>query len=347
VDTVKGDPSRADKKKLRRRVSSVDVAKHAGVSQASVSRTFSRKGNVAEKTRQKVLEAAYELGYNPNAIARGLIQSSTNIIGVVMLRFMNPFYAFLLKEFTREFQRLGYVTMLLSIENEQELDDALPVALQYYVDGIIITSATLSSKMAESCMQTGTPVVLFNRYTTIENVNSVRTDNVGGGRVVADYLVSRGHRRIAYVAGEKNSSTNQDREKGFRERLQEHRLEISNYAQGDYTYDSGYAAAKELLQDGELPDAVFCANDLMALGLMDAARYEFGLAIPDRLAVVGFDDIPMASWPAYKLTSYHQPVRRLVEETIDVLVRAIADIDAEVETKLISGELIERRSSKQ
>jgi DNA-binding LacI/PurR family transcriptional regulator len=294
-----------------------------------------------------VLEAAYELGYNPNAIARGLIQSSTNIIGIVMLRFMNPFYAFLLKEFTREFQRLGYVTMLLSIENEQEVDEALPVALQYYVDGIIITSATLSSRMAKSCMESGTPVVLFSRYTSIGNINSVRTDNVGGGRTIADYLISTGRKNICYVAGEQRSSTNQDREKGFRERLAEHRLDVWDYKQGDYTFESGYEAGLNLMNNGELPDAVFCANDLMALGLMDAVRYELGIKIPEQLAVVGFDNIPMSNWPSYRLTSYHQPVERLVKETVDVLTNAINEPDAEVETKLISGDLIERRSSKQ
>ncbi len=337
--------NRIPKQKNRKRASSVDVAKRAGVSQATVSRVFSKQDTVSDTTRSKVLQAAEELGYNPNAIARGLIQNATNIIGIVMLRFMNPFYAYMLKNFTLELLNRGYVSMLFAIDDEREIEEALPKALQYYVDGLIITSATLTSRMAEGCVHTGTPVVLVNRYTGLKGINTVRTDNVGGGRRIAEYFIERRFKKIAYLAGETGSSTNLDRRKGFVERLGEAGRKVNVEVSGDYSYESGYELGKELLTSKTRPDAVFCANDLMAFGLMDVARSVCGLNVPDDLAVVGFDDIPMSSWPVYSLTTYHQPVDSLVEETIDVLLGAINDPESEAVTKVLAGKLIERGSA--
>ena len=337
--------SKVLKQKNRKRASSVDVAKRAGVSQATVSRVFTKQDTVTDTTRIKVMNAAEELGYNPNAIARGLIQNATSIIGIVMLRFMNPFYAYMLKKFTLELLNRGFVSMLFAIDDEREIEEALPKALQYYVDGLIITSATLSSRLAQGCVHTGTPVVLVNRYTSLKEINTVRTDNVAGGRRIAEYFIERRFKKIAYLAGETGSSTNLDRREGFVQRLGEVALKVEAEVSGDYSYESGYELGKELLTSRNRPDAVFCANDLMAFGLMDVARSICGLNIPRELAVVGFDDIPMSSWPVYSLTTYHQPVDSLVEETIDVLLGAIKDQESEAVTKVLAGDLIVRGSA--
>ena len=196
-------------------VSQIDVARLAGVSQAAISRTFTPGASVSDETRSKVMEAAAKLGYRPNVIARSLIRRSTNMIGLVVMRFTNPFYAGMIRDFTRALQDLGYLTLLFNIADVEEVEDALPAALQYQVDGLIITSATLSSRMAEECARSGTPVVLFNRYASSGNVNVVRCDDVLGGRLVADALLDAGHRRLAYIAGEEGASTNRDREQGF------------------------------------------------------------------------------------------------------------------------------------
>ena len=132
--------------------SQIDVARLANVSQAAVSRTFTKGASVSEETRTKVLAAAKELGYRPNVIARSLIQKSTNIIGLVVMRFTNPFYACMIREFTKALQEQGYWTLILNIAQAQELEETLPTALQYQVDGLIITSTTLSSSLAEECV---------------------------------------------------------------------------------------------------------------------------------------------------------------------------------------------------
>jgi DNA-binding LacI/PurR family transcriptional regulator len=261
-----------------------------------------------------------------------------------MARVASPFYAVVLREFSRKLQDVGYRTLLLNIEYGHRLEEALPTALQYQVDGIVITSATLSSQMAESCVRAGTPVVMFNRYEPGNSVNTVCCDNVGGGRLVANTLIEAGHTRFAHIAGDKDSSTNRDREKGFTDRLRECGHVLQFREGGDNSYQSGYRAATRLLQADNLPDAIFCTSDLMALGAIDAARIEFHLNVPDDLSIIGFDDIDMASWPIYSLTTVRQSIGRMVNVAIDVLLDAIVSPEGETVIKLIPGELVRRGS---
>ena len=187
------DQTSPDTSKRKQRVSQKDVARRAGVSQATVSRVFTDDGSVSDQKREQVLAVAEELGYRPDAIARSLVQRDTRIIGLVIVRFTNPFYARMIKDFTRRLQERGYSTLLLNVEDSQEMEERLPTALQYRVDGVIITSAMLSSKMAEEYARTGTPIVLFNRYTHGGHVNAVCCDNTEGGRLAAQTLLEGGH----------------------------------------------------------------------------------------------------------------------------------------------------------
>jgi DNA-binding LacI/PurR family transcriptional regulator len=330
-----------------RGLSQIDVARLAGVSQAAVSRTFTPGASVAEETRSKILAAAEQLGYRPNAIARSLIQKSTNMIGLVVMRFTNPFYARMIRDFTRALQEQGYWTLILNIAQNKELEETLPMALQYQVDGLIITSATLSSKLADECMRSGTPLVLFNRYATDQHSNVVRCDNLEGGRLVADALLDAGHARLAYIAGEEATSTNRDREAGFINRLRErgYRLHYRESA-GDYRYEPGIAAANRLLQRDDPPDAIFCANDLIAMGVLDVARRKLNIQVPEQISVIGFDDIPQAAWLSYDLTTVRQPFEDLVENTIQVLMNAINNPENQAIEKVISPGLIWRSSAR-
>ena len=327
--------------------SQIDVARLAGVSQAAVSRTLTPGGIVSDETRAKVMAAVEQLGYRPNVIARSLVQNSTNIIGLVVKRFTNPFYAQMIQDFTRALQEQGYWALVLNVADNQKLEDALPIVLQYQVDGLIITSATLSSNLAEECARSGTPVVLFNRYVSDGHTHVVSCDNYEGGRIVADALLDAGHKRLAYIAGEEFSSTNRDRETGFVHRLHErgHALACRESA-GDYSYELGYVAANRLLQGDNPPDGVFCANDLIAMATLDVARCTLNLKVPDELSIIGFDDIPCAAWPTYDLTTVRQPFGELVDSTIQVLIDAINTPDSEVMVKMVSPYLIWRSSSR-
>jgi len=325
--------------------SQIDVARLAGVSQAAVSRVFTPGASVSEDTRAKVMAAVEQLGYRPNVIARSLVSNSTNIIGLVVKRFTNPFYAQMIQDFTRALQEQGYWALVLNIAENEELEKALPMALQYRVDGLIITSATLSSHLAQECARSGTPVVMFNRYATEGDAHVVCCDNTLGGRLVADAFLDAGCSRIAFIAGEESSSTNRDRETGFVNRLQERgQALIFRESAGDYSYELGYQASVRLLQGAQRPDAVFCANDLIAMALLDLARCKLNIKVPEELSIIGFDDIPSAAWPGYNLTTVRQPFGMLVDSTIQVLLDAINNPGLETVQRVVPPTITWRES---
>lgn len=333
--------------RIAARVSSIEVARLAGVSQSTVSRVFSADGpNVAEKTRQRVLNAAAALGYQPNAIARMMSKGRSDIIGIVVANIANLFYPFVLDKFLTRLQEIGRHVLLFTVPPDQEMDDILPLVLQYQVDALIITSATLSSAMAQECSRRGTPVILFNRHVDAEGVSTISTDNLNGGRQVADLLLDTGHTRIAYVAGTPHTSTNSDRERGFTARLSERGHAIAVRLQGNFTYDSAFTVVRDLLfstAPNARPDALFCANDSMALGAIDAAK-SLGIRIPDDLSVIGFDNIPMAGWNAYDLTTIAQDVDAMIALTIETMLARIADPDTPTGLHTIPGRLCVRGS---
>ncbi len=328
-----------------KKITSVDVARLAGVSQSTVSRAFGTGNELTEETKKKVLKAAMELKYRPNAIARSLTSQNTNIVGIVMANAKSPFYSKTLDEFTIKLQKLGKQTLLFSVEKGRDIDEILSHVLEYRVDGLVITSATISSEMAEECANIGTPVILFNRYATGTNVSAVCCDNVKGGRDVADYLLDRGYTQLAYIGGNPKSSTNIDRLKGFQERLQERGFSDLLIRNDEYSYESGYRIAKELILEGKKPEVIFCASDIVALGAMDAAKHEFNLKTPEEIAIVGFDDIEMASWPTYSLTTIQQPIEEMTEFAIDLLESKIKKMNTKCELKLFPGKLIKRGSA--
>ncbi len=328
-----------------RRVTSIEVARRAGVSQSTVSRAFSDNGNVAPETLAQILKVARKLGYRPNAIARSLITKRTSIVGIVMAQITSPFYPYVLELFTQRLHEVGRRVLLFTTGPHEEVDDILPQVLEYQVDGLVITSATLSSAMVNECVRHGTPVVLFNRYVQGANASAVCCDNYAGGRQVADLLLDAGHRRLAYITGRQNTSTNLDREKGFGDCLRERGVTTWLREPGCYTYESGFEAARRLLQRADPPDAIFGANDITAMGAIDAAR-ELGARIPDELSIIGFDDIPAADWSAYALTTIRQPVKAMIEQSIELLLERVESPDLKPVVKFIPGELVKRGSAR-
>jgi DNA-binding LacI/PurR family transcriptional regulator len=329
-----------------RRKTSIDVARLANVSQSAVSRTFSENGKVSAATRAKVLAAARALDYTPNVIARSLITQRTNMIGMVMADITNPFYPNVLEKFTLRLREMGQQVLLIAVQPDQGTDDLLPPLLQYQVDAVIITSATLSSEMARALARQGRPVILFNRYAPNAGVSAVCCDNVEGGRLVANLLLDGGHKRMAYIAGKHDTSTNIDREKGFTDRLRERGVADVLREPGEYTYESGYEATCRLLRRATPPTAIFCANDIMALGALDAARAACGMRVPEEVSIIGFDDIPAAGWPAYNLTTIRQPVNRMITATLDLLKERLDNPQAEPVLKLLPGVLVARGSAR-
>lgn len=328
------------------KVTSLEVAALAGVSQSAVSRVFTPGSSVSPKTAEKVRAAAIQLGYRPNVLARSLKSGRSRIIGLLVAYLENYFYPEVVEKLSRELQNEGYhVLVFLAPVTTTNVDQVVHEIMDYQVDGIVLASVSMSSDLAERCLATGIPVVLFNRAQDDQRMSSVTTNNRLGGFALADFLVSLGHTRIAYVAGFEGASTQRDRELGFHEGLAAAGQTLFARAAGNFVYGDAQVAARSLFATARRPDAVFVGNDHMAFAVMDVLRFELGLRIPDDVSVVGFDDVPPAAWPAYNLTTYRQPVDQMVAETVDMLIAKIGADPAEPRQVVLEGGLIIRGSA--
>ena len=333
---------------MRPPVTSTEVARHAGVSQSAVSRVFTPGASVSAEMREKVTSAAKELGYWPNAIARSLITQRSKIIGIALAYLDNQYYPLVLEKLTRRLQAEGFHTMIFIAQNKQPADEIVGQFLEYQVDGVILASVSLSSHWAIACERAGVPVVLFNRSQDESDTTSVTSDNIEGGRTVARFLIAGGHKRIAYLAGWDGASTQRDREAGFVAELRAQGRSLYDRAIGDYDRSQAQRAARHLFDRpaSKLPDALFVANDHMAIAASDVLRYELGLRVPEDVSVVGYDDVPEAAWPSFSLTTVRQPVNRMVESTVHVLMERIEAPDRPPEQIRIEGPLIIRTSAR-
>lgn len=303
-----------------------DVALLAGVSQSAVSRTFTPGASVAPKTRERVVQAATQLGYRPNAIARTLTTRRSRMIGVVVSYLQNQFYPVVIEKLSQSLQRHGYHVLLFVSDGHETgaaVDDKLMDVMQYQVDGLVLASVTLSSAIAQGCRASGVPIVLFNRTAPVDDVHSVASDNIAGGCLAAQTLIESGCQRIAFIAGLEDASTQIERERGFTERLREAHMEVYARAAGRYSYEGACEAVRDLCSGPVKPDGIFVANDHMALAVIDTLRSELGLRVPQDISVIGFDNVPQSGWPSYGLTTIAQDAQAMVDATVDVLMQAI------------------------
>jgi len=323
-----------------------DVARLAGVSQSAVSRAFTAGASISPETRDKVAEAARKLGYRPNLVARSLITRRSHVIGVAMAYLENQFYPRALEALSQAFSARGYQVMLFTGKPGASSDPMLEEMLRHKVDALVMASASLSSRFDVECQNAGIPVVLMNRRTESRSISSITSDNRQGGALIAAFLAAGGHRHLAFMAGSENSSTSQDREEGFTHALAAHGLGTPRRVVGLYDFDQAAAAMRSLLAAPERPDAVFCANDHMALAAINVARAEFGLEVGREISIVGFDDAGPAAWPVFGLTTYAQPLRAMVEEVVAVTCARLSDPTSQAVRTIVPGWLAVRSSAR-
>ncbi len=301
-------------------VTSHDVALRAGVSQSAVSRAFTRGASIAPATLKKVMAAAAALDYRPNQMARALISERSGLVGLVIPPEFIPLYSLAIGEFARRLPERGLQPLVLAAGAEANADELVEKFLEYRVDGVILTAATLSSRLAARCAARGIAVIQFGRAELRARGARVSSDNTRGGRIAARILRACGARRAAYLGGDPDTSTDRDRAAGF---LTEWPAAPCASA-GKFAYAEGSIAARALLGRRPRPDAVFCASDVLAYALLDVARHEFGLTLPRDLMVMGVDDAPPSAWQGYALSTLRQDVPALVAQTIDLLVARVA-----------------------
>ena len=334
---------------MTRKLTSLDIARLAGVSQSTVSRVLRQLPNVDDKTREHVLQVIRERRYAPSAAARSMKTNRSGNVAVVVANLDNPLYPALLHHLVE--QLAGRELRATVWEPVADLDSATARAIaESAVDGVIFTTAIDAARLQHEAIAASKPVILMNRSLSGRGFDAVVSDNLAGGARVAAYFAAAGRRRIGLISGQSPASTIRERERGFMRELSRHGDAMQCWPstlQFDlFTYENGYRAARELLARHPDIDALFCSNDIVAIGAQDGAR-AVGRVIPDDLWVAGYDDIPMAGWDAIGLTTVRQPLESMTSLAVERLCLRIAQPDLPPRTTKLANELIARRSTGQ
>jgi DNA-binding LacI/PurR family transcriptional regulator len=304
-------------------VSAKMVAERAGVSRSAVSRTFTDGASVSEETRRKVIEAAEALGYHVNHLARQLRERS-NIVCLIVSDLTTPVRAAMVDHLTRKLQAAGKITVVLNTESDEaKVNHALKLTLHYRADATVVLSGTPSTALVKTALANGQQVILINRDDRLEGCENVGLDNATAAKEALYLLRRAGCRRLGILISAARTPSLVEREERFLEAASQAGLSVTSVEAEATSYGGGLGAAKRVFARSEPPDGVFCVTDLLALGFMDGARSEFGLRIPEDLCVIGFDNIEQASWEAYRLTTFEQPLEKIANHVVSLLTEVV------------------------
>jgi DNA-binding LacI/PurR family transcriptional regulator len=329
----------------RKRVTSYDVARIAGVSQSAVSRAFRPGLSVSDKTRDKVMKAAKKLGYRPNAIARMLITQRSGMVAVIISSISNLVYPELLSILTEHLSSRGVKVLLFTLDESSQLENILEQLWTYQVDGVIALTAHFDHEEIAQFEDHNIPVVLYNRQVPDHPVNTVNVDHGQGVRQLVDHMIAGGCERFLVLSGPSESDVANERREIALDHLRQHGYHDVPVLYGDYSYESGKACFVEWMKEHPAPDAVICSNDTMAIGCIDAARVQFGMNVPADLSVVGFDGIHAAFWSGYDLTTVRQPVNQMAKAAVDILMERVENPDAPPEKRMLAGTLFKGKTT--
>lgn len=311
---------------------SFDVARKAGVSRSMVSRAFTEGAKISDASRQKVLEAAEELGYRVNFLARGLQTRQSNLVGIVVSSLDTPFRSRQVKIAAQEFIRHGYRPILLTIEENDDVEQWVSVMLNYNVAGVLITSATPSSKIIQECRRLQMPLVLINRGKKQDIADTVQIDVTQAGELAFSMLTRAGRGRLAVVQPQTPSYSVTGRVEAFVAKCKREGVALDEFFSDSQSYAAGFEAAGKLgLVLSEI-DGVFCATDLLAMGVMDRLRADWGTRFPQDVEIVGCDDIEQAGWGAYQLSTMRQNAEEQVLAAVAQMRERIENPDAKIQT---------------
>jgi LacI family transcriptional regulator len=339
TETESGKPSRQTTIK--------DIAEILGVSYSTVSRALHDYSGISEDTKQKVKDLAKAMNYHPNAYARSLVLRQSRIIGVIVPDIENPYYTSFCKHLTTYLEKnTDYKVVICDSDREIEKEKGyIEYFQEHRVAGLIIVPSGIKEGYFIELLESGTPLVLVDFDGKQVGVDSVTYDNYSGTKEAIQYLVSLGYSKIAHVAGKVTSFASNERLRGFMASMRAYKVakEDVHIVYAGPTFHDGIEAANKILEMDTLPDAVFVVNDMVAIGMI-RHFYEQGIKIPEEMAVVGFDDIPMAKMLSTPLTTVHQSTQKLAETTGSMLKRQIREgrggksSNIKLKTKLIIRE---------
>lgn len=301
----------------KRKITASDVAKEAGVSKWTVSRAFTEGASISSKNREKILKIAERIGYRPNLLARSLSKQRTNIVGLVVDNFDNPHKLLMLNTATEELQKNGKTALLLNITGKNCYASVLAQADQFQVDGLIFLGTVLSDELLTLARDIQhIPLVVLGRSSNLNDIQIINTNDEDAGARIANLLLDQGHKKLAYMAGPEGSSTHLGRLEGYKTTLASQGIQLDAiFTAGSYIRQRGYDLMSSYLRETPCEnwiDAIFCENDILAIGCLDAIRDNKA-----KIGVVGFDDIELATAPSFKLTTYKPPLLEMIKLAID------------------------------
>jgi LacI family transcriptional regulator len=330
----------------RRRVTIAQVADRAGVSVTTVSHVLSGKRRVSPVNQDRVHQAVQELGYRPNNVARNLRTRRSQMLAMIIPDIANPFYTALARGLADAVDGAGYGTYVCNTDGLLDRErNFIQDVLDRGVDGVAMASVHVATELVTEAVRLGTPFVCVGGSIDHPEVDVVTADDEEGARLATSYLISRGAKRPAMISGAVDSGV--ARNEGYRRALQSAGLPVVDDLQlpGYWTRNGGREAMRELMTREPRPDAVFCANDLMAIGAMDVIR-ELGLSIPDDIALVGFDDVEAAELVTPPLTTVTNPSYEAGRAAGELLLSRVQGQSTRARrTVLLPCRLVEREST--
>ncbi len=317
-----------------------DIAEKAKVSYASVSRALNGKKGVSEETKTRILAIAEKMEYHPNELARGLVKKQTSTLGLLIPDITNPFYPALARGVEEQATRRGYSVFLCNtnydVKNELKY---IRVLSEKRVDGLIVAPGSSEIELLEHQSGRGLPFIYVSNAPKITEHGFVVVDNVRGGFVATKYLIESGYESIGFIGGDEETIVGKERLEGFKDAFLSYGMEANqdHIKLCGYRQQSGYDLICEMIQNQNYPRAIFAVNDFIALGLLHGAR-KMGLAVPENIAIVGFDDIPFASMEEIQLTTIHQPQYEMGSMAVDLLLDLIEEDPQKARMKKITLE---------
>jgi len=327
-----------------KKVTSYDVAREAGVSQSAVSRVFRPGLSVSQKTRDKVMETANRMGYRPNAIARMLITKQSGMVAVIVSSRANINYPEVLSQVSKQLAARNKRVLLFTLDDAESADDMFEQIWTFQVDGVIALAAHFESQRLAQFKQHNIPVVLYNRNVPDAMANTVCCNHeLGIKQLIAELQINH-PKNYLVLSGPKDSDVANERREIALNLLKKSDADQVSVLYGDYSYQSGRDCLAEWLKKYPAPDAIICSNDSMAVGVIDEARENHKIHIPNDMSVVGFDGYASSSWSSYQVTTIKQPLEQLVKAAVDMLIERIENPESPPEARVLTGTLIKGNS---
>jgi len=333
------------------KVTIADIAKKANVSKMTVSRVLSGKGQVAQKTAERIRRIADKMEYHPNLIARSLASKQTKILGVIIPKiehmFLDNYIAQILSGLTDVALHNDYKIILCPVDISQKSDTAyLSISRTKMLDGMILVKTKMNDPNLKKLVEVDFPFVLVNYKSSSEKIHYIDSHNIKGAEIAVEYLYNTGHRNIAFVAGSMDETNARDRMKGFKTAANKYNLNCPEdwIIYGDFSKEKAYKESEKLFTGNTNPTAIFCSDDYMAIGVMERIKSK-NLRIPEDVAVIGFDDIEIAAYVKPALTTVRQPIYQLGKSAAVMLLDIINKKENIDNHRILDVELIKRESA--